>query len=184
MTHVRDLGYPAPEVLDASADGRDLVLERIDGPNMLDSAAKRPWRIARHGRELADLHQRLHALPAPPWLPDAPVGTGGAIVHLDLHPLNVLMSHHGPVVIDWTNAARGDPSVDGCLTWALLASGEPDASRFMLAVLRLARGRFLDAFLTGLGDDFDRTALAGVVEWKATDPHMSAIEIARMRALT
>jgi hypothetical protein len=184
MTYVRDLGYPAPEVFDVSDDGRDLVIARVDGPNMLDSAATRPWRIARHGRELADLHKRLHALSAPTWLPEAPVGSGGAILHLDLHPLNVLMSDHGPVVIDWTNAARGDPSVDGCLTWALIASGDPPVNRLMLTVLRYARGRFLNAFLDALGDDFDRSEIARVVEWKATDPHMSAIEVARMRALS
>ena len=45
---------------------------------------------------------------------------GDRLVHLDLHPLNVIMSPRGPVVIDWANAARGDPLLDVALTYVLL----------------------------------------------------------------
>jgi aminoglycoside phosphotransferase (APT) family kinase protein len=41
------------------------------------------------------------------------------LVHLDLHPLNVLCTRRGPVVIDWPAAARGAPGVDVALTWAV-----------------------------------------------------------------
>ena len=40
---------------------------------------------------------------APDWLPGMPDG-GDRLLHLDLHPLNVIMSPNGPVVIDWPNA--------------------------------------------------------------------------------
>jgi Ser/Thr protein kinase RdoA (MazF antagonist) len=43
---------------------------------------------------LAGLHDRLHALA---WPGAAP---GEALLHLDLHPLNVILRGSGPVVID------------------------------------------------------------------------------------
>ncbi len=36
-------GYPVPEVYDA--DGRDLVMEHLEGPTMLKSIGDRPWRF-------------------------------------------------------------------------------------------------------------------------------------------
>jgi tRNA A-37 threonylcarbamoyl transferase component Bud32 len=43
MRYVRDRGYPAPQVVDVS--GRDLTLERVDGPTMLADLRRRPWRF-------------------------------------------------------------------------------------------------------------------------------------------
>ena len=57
---------------------------------------------------LADLHDRLHEIAGPDWLPGMPDG-GDRLLHLDLHPLNVIMSPNGPVVIDWPNAAARRP---------------------------------------------------------------------------
>lgn len=34
------------------------------------------------------------------------MGEGDKVVHLDLHPLNVIIGPKGPVVIDWTGASR------------------------------------------------------------------------------
>ena len=77
-----------------------LVLELVDGPTMLADLGRRPWRLARHARTLAELHARLHKVPY----------EGERLLHLDLHPDNVLLSARGPVVIDWTNARAGDPT--------------------------------------------------------------------------
>ena len=109
MAFVRSQGYPAPEVFEVSEDGTDLVMARIDGPTMVQAGAARPWNLRRFGRQLAELHQELHHLPAPAWVPDAPCGSGDRLLHLDLHPLNVLMTHDGPVVIDWPNAVEAIP---------------------------------------------------------------------------
>ena len=89
MRYVRERGYPAPRVV--SVDGADLVLERATGATMRADLAQRPWTLVRHARLLADLHRRLHGVPAPEWLPA--IGPGGAVLHLDLHPENVLL--HG-----------------------------------------------------------------------------------------
>jgi aminoglycoside phosphotransferase (APT) family kinase protein len=183
MEFVRSHGYPVPEVFEVSEDGRDLVMERIDGPTMVEAGAARPWKLRHFGSQLARLHQALHLLPAPAWVADAPCGRGDRLLHMDLHPLNVLMAGGGPMVIDWPNAVRGDPAVDVALTWALIASGEIPAGRVLGAVMGMGRGLLLNAFLKPVLDDDCRAILSEVVEWKSTDPHMSAAEIDRMRAL-
>jgi tRNA A-37 threonylcarbamoyl transferase component Bud32 len=43
-------GVPVPEVLEVHDDA--LVLERIDGPTMLEEIQRRPWRFMAFGREL------------------------------------------------------------------------------------------------------------------------------------
>jgi hypothetical protein len=69
------------------------------------------------------------------------------------------------------------------LTWALIASGEVPTGRAKAAVLGMGRRVLLDAFLKPVLDDDCRAILGEVVEWKSTDPNMSAAEIKRMRAL-
>jgi aminoglycoside phosphotransferase (APT) family kinase protein len=183
MEFVRARGFPVPEVLEVGSDGRDLVMERIDGPTMVETCTTQPWRIRRMGTELAELHQRLHLLVAPEWLREAPCGQGSQVVHLDLHPLNVLMTDEGPVVIDWTNAARGDPGVDVALAWVLIASGEVPGNRLEALLATVGRKILLRGFLEPFVTDDLRAVLGQVVEWKCTDPHMSPIEQRRMRSL-
>ncbi len=100
MKHVAEHGFPVPRVLAVRADG--LVMDRAEGPTMFEDVARRPWRLRHAATVLADLHGRLHSIPAPEELPS--VGPGDAVLHLDLHPLNVILTPRGPVVIDWTNA--------------------------------------------------------------------------------
>jgi aminoglycoside phosphotransferase (APT) family kinase protein len=157
-----------------------MVIERIDGPDMVAMMSKRPWAIPRLGRALADLHSRLHELAAPDWLHDAPVGRGDRLLHLDLHPLNVMMSPRGPVVIDWTGACRGDPADDVALAWVLMAAGEVTTGRFMGMILGRARSALVKSFVDCIDADVVKQRLRDVVAWKVTDPHMSSAERARM----
>jgi aminoglycoside phosphotransferase (APT) family kinase protein len=180
MQHVKALGYPVPAVDGISDDGLDLEMERIDGRDMVATIERRPWTIARQGRLLADLHRRLHDLPAPDWLPAAPVGAGDRLLHLDLHPLNVILGPKGPVVIDWTGAARGDPAIDVALSWVLMDAGSVPTGRLIAAVLGRARGVLIDNFLAPFDLDPVRRNLRPVVGWKVSDPHMSSAEQARM----
>src|SRR5262244_949853 len=60
MRYVTERGYPAPRVEELSADGSELVMERIVGPTMLEDLQKRPWTYRRHAATLASLHRRLH----------------------------------------------------------------------------------------------------------------------------
>jgi aminoglycoside phosphotransferase (APT) family kinase protein len=180
MEYAREHGYPAPAVDHLSDDGTDLVMERVDGPSMMDVLMRRPWRLRSHGALLGDLHNRLHHIPGPGWLASGPGADGDRLLHLDLHPLNVMFGPKGPVVIDWTNATRGAPTTDVALTWVLMAAGEIPARRPMAAVLGRARQALIAGFLGSFDLEPLRAALRGVVEWKVTDPHMSAAEQRRM----
>ena len=90
MAHLAGAGYPVPRVYDAS--GPDLVMERLDGRDMLADLSSRPWLVRQYARTLAKLHDRLHAIVAPPSLAQQ-FGPGDRILHLDLHPGNVLLVH-------------------------------------------------------------------------------------------
>ena len=180
MDYVRAQGFPVPAVDEISPDGLDMVIERIEGPDMVAMMEKRPWTIRQLGRTLAGLHRRLHDMTAPDWLPDAPVGHGVSLLHLDLHPLNVMIGPRGPVVIDWARACRGDAAVDEALAWVLMAAGEVPASRFMAMIVGRARSVLVKSFLASVEVDAIRPVLRDVVAWKASDPHMSAAEQDRM----
>ncbi len=41
MRHVAEHGFPVPEV--QRAEGRDLVMDRVDGPTMLEAIEAAPW---------------------------------------------------------------------------------------------------------------------------------------------
>ena len=58
---VRDLGAPAPAVLDVvQVQGRDaIVFERVWGPSMWDLILDGPKNAAAFGQELADIHQQI-----------------------------------------------------------------------------------------------------------------------------
>ncbi|MCU1353710.1 MAG: hypothetical protein JWM05_2919 [Acidimicrobiales bacterium] len=183
MEFVRAHGYPVPAVEEISDDGADLVMERIDGVSMVDAISRRPWQVRRHGAVLGDLHRRLHELPAPDWLDAVAVGAGDRLLHLDLHPLNVMVTSTGPVVIDWTNARRGDPAVDVALTWLLVSAGEVPSGRAMGTLLSAGRGLLVASFLRQVDRDAARHLLADVCAFKAHDPNMSERELAAMRAL-
>ncbi|MGC2486802.1 MAG: phosphotransferase [Acidimicrobiales bacterium] len=183
MRFVRAQGYPAPEVISVSDDGIDMVMARVDGPTMIDAASARPWKLRQFGRQLAELQRTLHLLEAPEWLPDAPCGSGTSLLHMDFHPLNVMLSSDGPIVLDWTRASRGDPLVDVAATWVLLASGEVVHSRLQALIVRAGRSALLNAYLKSFSDSDVESVLRDVVEWKSQDSNMTASEIARMREL-
>jgi aminoglycoside phosphotransferase (APT) family kinase protein len=183
MQYVRAHGYPVPEVFSVSDDGSELVMQRIDGPTMVDAAGSKPWKIRGFGRELAALHTSLHAIPTPDWLPVGLLGSGDKLLHMDLHPLNVLLSKDGPVVIDWTNAVRGDPTIDVAVTWLLIHAGEPPTSGPKAVMVEMGRKALLRAFLQSFSLDEIRTVLGDVVAWKCRDTNMSAVEVRRMQSL-
>lgn len=183
MEYVHSLGYPVPEVVDVSADGTELVMERVTGPTMIEAASAQSWKLRRYGRDLAQLHKALHLLAAPEWLPCAPGAPGDRVLHMDLHPLNVILSPRGPVVIDWTNAARGDPCVDVAATWILLSSADVAGTPMQVVKVALGRGILLRAFLGAFSTRELSSQLGEVIDWKCEDPHMSATELRRIRSL-
>jgi aminoglycoside phosphotransferase (APT) family kinase protein len=180
MTFVREKGYPVPAVDELSDDGLELVMERIDGVSMVEAIGQAPWTVRQHAATLADLHVRLHEIDAPDFLPAAPVGAGSKVIHLDLHPLNVMVGPKGAVVIDWPNACHGEPAVDVGLAWVLMAAGQIPGNRLKATLLAFGRTLLVNGFLSR----FDRNDVGGylrrIVEIKVQDPHMSETEIAGM----
>ena len=175
IAYAREHGYPVPEVHEVRAGGTEIVMERIDGPMMADAIMREPWKLARYARVLADLHDRLHVIPAPDWLPDL---GGDRLVHLDLHPLNVMMTASGPIVIDWTNAARGEPLLDVAFTFILLTCPRVPGSSLKNAAVLPVRNVLGRAFAKRYrGRELDRQ-LVHAAGLKALDRNMSPDEVA------
>jgi tRNA A-37 threonylcarbamoyl transferase component Bud32 len=175
MQYVAAHGYPAPRVEDVRAGGAELVMERIDGPTMLDALASDPSMSRDHAADLATLHRWLHDVPAPDWL-DPFLVAGGRVVHLDLHPLNVILSRRGPVLIDWTNARSGAGAADVALTWLVLAAAE-----LPHPALVSVRGAFVREFLGHFDLAPVRAVMPAVAAWKCEDRNMRPEEADAMR---
>ena len=154
MRAVRVAGYPVPEVFEV--DGGDMVIERVAGIDMVKDIERHPWRARRHGALLADLHNRLASIPVDPAVltsGDVPVAYGApdAYVHGDLHPMNVILTEHGPVVIDWEGASIGPRDADVAMTWLLLEIAELDSVPWYLRpIVGLVRNRLVQRFRAGV----------------------------------
>ncbi len=179
MAHALEAGLPVPEVFDA--DGPDLVMARIDGPTMSAALVRRPWTLARQARTLAELHRAVHRVPAPDWL-TGPFDGGATLLHLDLHPDNVLLGPAGPVVIDWTNAARGPAAVDVADAWLVISAARPPGTRMQSAIVAAAQGTFARLFRRAAGLDL-RAALPAAAGRRLADPNLSAPERSRIERL-
>src|SRR5438105_2110479 len=64
MEHARLHDFPVPRAHAISPT--DIVMDLVTGPTMLSDLAERPWLLTRHARTLANLHNRLHDIPAIP----------------------------------------------------------------------------------------------------------------------
>jgi aminoglycoside phosphotransferase (APT) family kinase protein len=141
MRHLGSHGFPVPQVY--SAEGLDLVMERVHGPTLLQALVAEEIAIPEGAQLLADLHRRLHDVPPP-------AGEDGAVLHLELHPGNVVLSEaHGPVVLDWAHARTGAPDLDVAVTGVIVAEVAVDEDT---EYTRGARA-FLAAFLAAAGGD-------------------------------
>ncbi len=184
MRYLAAAGYPVPEVFDA--EGRDLVLERLNGPDMLADLGRRPWLIRRHARTLADLHNRLHRIDGPPGWPAAAgrdgtvLASGTTMLHLDLHPANVMLTRRGPVVIDWVGARVGAPGVDVAMAYLILSTSDSDLIPVWLRpVIRWLRTAYLNRFVAAAQDN-PWPHLASVARARIADINTRPAEAARL----
>jgi aminoglycoside phosphotransferase (APT) family kinase protein len=178
MRYVAEHGYPVPAVEEVRAAGAEIVMERIEGPMMMDVMMRRPWTMPRYVRMLCELHDRLHEIAAPPWLPQLP-DDGDRLVHLDLHPMNVMLSVRGPVVIDWTGAARGHPLSDVAMTYVLLTCPRMPAPRIVQLLVQPARLLLAWAFARRYRSPEYHSRLAQAAELKSLDGNMAPDEVAK-----
>lgn len=148
---IMEASIPSPavgEVIEVN-DRRGLIYERLDGVSMLQDMNAHPWRILKHAWSLAEIQVQINrqsttglpsykerlaydihnttvlndtlrnkALAILETLPD-----GGRICHGDYHPGNVVITKHGPVVIDWMTASLGSPWADVARTSLILSIG-------------------------------------------------------------
>ena len=125
VRHVHAHGFPAPQVF--RAEGADLEMERLHGPTLLQALAALEVPLREGAGILADLLNRLHRIPAPDDELLAVGRPGDVVVHLDLHPGNVVLTEsHGPAVVDWSAARLGSASLDVATTALLLAEVAAD----------------------------------------------------------
>jgi aminoglycoside phosphotransferase (APT) family kinase protein len=178
LEHVRARGYPVPTA--RALNDTDIVMERVEGPTMLGDMMRNPMRMRRHAARLAALLDRLHSIPAPDWLP-SPLGEGDALLHLDLHPENVILTASGPVVIDWPNAARGPAAADVAHTWIVLACSLPPEDPLKRAVALGGRGLFLGLFLRNYSRAELRAHLAAVADYRAVNRTLPPGELESIR---
>jgi aminoglycoside phosphotransferase (APT) family kinase protein len=158
----RSAGVRAPAVIGTvEVDGRTgLVMERIEGVDLLTLVGRRPWNVWRVGALCGRVHSSMHDVAAPPDLPSlreriegrlrrvdrvpeavaawtreqlAHLPDGDRLCHGDIHPGNIMMQGGDPVVIDWTGVARGDPAGDYARTALILGVGLPSPGTPFLA---------------------------------------------------
>ena len=169
MRHVAKYGYPVPAVREI--EGADMIVQRLDGLTLGDAAIAGDLSATEIGTIHADLHRQLQAIPVPSGTP------GLVVVHGDLHPLNVMATADGPVVIDWRNAREGLAEFDVALTAIIFAQVVFDPAYAQLAdLLREALGVYLAASI-------DPTpGLPAALEYRSNNPTLTPEELALLPA--
>ena len=150
-------GAPAPEVFDeVTVEGRfGVVLQRLDGPTLLQLSRSGAMTPEQTGAILATLAISVHkTAPPPDILPlrDTEAGSsrlsggmlpehiatgiltlierlapGDGLCHGDLHPGNVIMTADGPRLIDWGGATRAPAGLDLACCHFLLSELAPES---------------------------------------------------------
>ena len=189
LRQARAHGYPAPAVYDVR--GPDLVMERVTGPTMLREIGSKPWTVWQHARTLARLHRQLAKIPPLDWMTTFPPAetsrtapaTGGALLHLDLHPDNVILSPRGPVAIDWSSAKRGEVSAAVALTWVIMATSEISDTGVRHVLVMLIRRLLVSEFLRHSDKTGALRQLPAVAGFRLADRNVRPGEQQAIRAL-
>jgi aminoglycoside phosphotransferase (APT) family kinase protein len=126
-----------------------VLLETVPGWTAGELARRRPQLARTLGHACAAVQDLLGEVRAPEGVAptDPPYGSrGGRLLHLDLHPFNIMVEDTGVVtgVLDWANAAAGDPDLDRARSWSILTL-DPAVRRRRSAVWDLLAQAWLEA---------------------------------------
>lgn len=173
MSYLSASGFPVPRIGPPAdpALASDLVMQRLTGPTMAEALLAGTLTPAEGGEMLAYLLHELHTIPS--RLSQDP---GDRILHLDLHPENVMLTRRGPVVIDWCNASEGPPELDRAMSSLILAQVALDPSFSEGDLLR----ELLRTMLSRLAGDggVPDDALTLATARRAADPRLTEPETA------
>jgi Ser/Thr protein kinase RdoA (MazF antagonist) len=148
-------GLPAPEVFgEVTLDGRfGIVMQRLDGPTLLQLSRTGAVTFEQAGAVVAALAMSIHNTP-PPEVPSMReymeaalrhddgkipkhlatdvlalvdrLSPGGGLCHCDLSPGNVIMTGHGPKLVDWAFAMRAPAAVELGFLHVILSELAPE----------------------------------------------------------
>lgn len=182
MSHVRAHGFPAPAV--HRVTGPDLVLDRLTGPTLLQALLEGDRTVADAAVILADLHRRLHTVPPVRGQPGqtGPAGPptpapSDTVIHLDLHPDNVVLTRDGPVLIDWRNATDGSAGLDVAFTALILAQVAVEPTSELAPLAAALTGAFLTC-----ADGTPLDHLEAATARRRADPQLATTERERLAA--
>jgi hypothetical protein len=124
------------------------------------------------GAMLAALLRRLHSIPA-----RVSADPADRLLHLDLHPENVMLTPDGPVVIDWYTAEEGHPGLDWAMSALILAevaiAPDPMAEGARAGLASLLRHKDPGIHLGDTGSGH----LARARARRAADPNLTESEV-------
>ena len=156
-----------------------LLLGWSPGQTVAQTLMRQPWRAWSVGDAFGQVQARLHRVAAPPvlaekatawidladWKASSPSAQAindklraqlleqmtpqPKLIHLDYHPLNVLIvDGQVSAVLDWTNARAGDPRADIARTATILRLSQLPGGR-MVRLIRILLRVFEAGWLTG-----------------------------------
>jgi len=205
-----EAGLPCPGVYPSDdehgvvriGDRLGFVMDRIDGPSMLDTLSRRPWLLARYARRLAALHLSVHGKEAPALPPQRErfravierlrgdlgdeivdriqralnaLPDGRVVCHGDFHPDNILLGEAGETIIDWGPATSGSAAADVAWTVYLFrhAGYPPGTAWWQRLLIFLLRRAFLAVYQRA----YDRRAPFDWSEVRAWAPVNAAVRL-------
>ncbi|MFD6278215.1 phosphotransferase [Streptomyces sp. NPDC060209] len=173
MSYLSASGFPVPRIGPPAAESlpTDLVVQRLTGPTLAEALLAGTVTEGEGADLLARLLRELHAIP--PRLSQDP---DDRILHLDLHPENVILAPEGAMVIDWLTTREGPPALDRAMTSLILAQVALDPSFPAGPQLQDLLAALLSRFAADGGVPAD--ALARATALRAQDPQLTAHETA------
>jgi hypothetical protein len=150
-------------------DGRPgIILERLNGPDLLTEIGARPWHLFADGAVWGRLHAEINSRQAPedlettrsryrvrieqsPLVPDEfrvpaiarldSLPDGDRLNHGDFHPANIMRDNGGFAAIDWSNTSRGPAEADYIRSYMICTLGDlpPGSPALIRTMARFGR---------------------------------------------